>query len=66
MTAGAGEPGTSAPAFTMLGAPDAVVCEGDVCAVAPVDDVDIEPTHQEAAAASARAVTAALDEGASL
>lgn len=66
MTAGAGEPGTSAPAFTMLGEPDAVVCEGDVCAVPALDGVEIEPTPEEAAAASARAVTAALDEGASL
>jgi hypothetical protein len=63
------------PAFTMLGATDAAACEGDSCLVpgavtasvaAAPDALDIEPTHEEAAAASARAVAAALDEGASL
>lgn len=59
--------------FVMLGSADAAACEGDACllpgaATAVVDGavVDIEPGPDEAAAASARAVTAALDEGASL
>ncbi|AMM21060.1 hypothetical protein AX769_14095 [Frondihabitans sp. PAMC 28766] len=60
-----------APVFTMLGAADAVVCEGDSCVVPGAGaggdaEIDIEPSPDEAAAASARAVTAALDEGASL
>lgn len=63
------------PSFTMVGAVDANVCEGDSCLVpgATSGDVveaqsvpDIEPTPDEARAASARAVAAALDEGASL
>lgn len=58
--------------FTMLGDADAMACEGDSCLVplpltgVRAGDVDIEPTHDEAAAASARAVAAALDEGAAL
>jgi len=62
------------PAFTMVGAADASACEGDNCVVpaaaaapAPaLSPLDIEPGADEAAAASGRAVTAALDEGASL
>lgn len=50
---------TQAPGFSMLGGDDAVVCEGDSCFV-------LEPSAEEAAAASARAVNAAIDEGASL
>lgn len=59
--------------LTMLGSDDAQACEGDNCLVAGVtvadpalSTVDIEPTPEEAAAASSRAVAAALDEGASL
>ena len=74
------EPGASP--FTMLGSADAAACEGDSCLVplavsgvgtagASIDpgasaEIDIEPTADEAKAASARAVAAALDEGASL
>ncbi len=57
--------------FTMLGSADAAACEGDNCLIpGALDDAvampEIEPTADEAATASARAVTAALDEGASL
>ncbi|WP_123944113.1 MULTISPECIES: hypothetical protein [unclassified Frondihabitans] len=57
--------------FTMLGSADAAACEGDSCLIPgalteTVTMPEIEPTADEAAAASARAVTAALDEGASL
>jgi hypothetical protein len=58
------------PAFTMVGATDASACEGESCLVPIVppssDSLDIEPSPAEAAAASGRAVAAALDEGASL
>lgn len=54
-------------AFTMLGSPDAAACDGDSCLVPGAVTVpDIEPTPDEASAASIRAVTAALDDGASL
>lgn len=61
-----------APArFTMLGSADAAACEGDTCLIPGSSSEsslvpDIEPGHDEASAASARAVTAALDDGASL
>ncbi|BDZ50903.1 hypothetical protein GCM10025867_31440 [Frondihabitans sucicola] len=63
----------TSPVFTMLGDAAAEACEGDSCLVPGTAAaaraeriIDIEPTPQEAAAASARAVAAALDEGASL
>lgn len=57
----------SSPVFTMLGAPDALACESDACVIPGSEStLDIEPSADEAAAASRRAVTAALDEGASL
>lgn len=61
--------------FTMVGADDALVCEGDSCLVplriegtagTAADVPDVEPPADEAAAASGRAIAAALDEGASL
>lgn len=60
--------GPSTSPLTMLGASDANACEGDACLVpqaASEDDPGIL-LPEESAAASNRAVTAALDEGASL
>lgn len=62
--------GPSTSPFTMLGSADAAACEGDAClvprAASSADTSILEPDPDEAAAASVRAVTAALDEGASL
>ncbi|RKR73918.1 hypothetical protein [Frondihabitans australicus] len=72
MTGAGAEASIPASPFTMLGSPDALACEGDACVIPSAtvdldsDAVDIEPSPQEAAAASGRAVAAALDEGASL
>lgn len=69
--------GAAPQPFVMLGSTGAMACEGDACLVpGVVDGVGLEPALDEpaldeaaldeAAAASSRAVTAALDQGASL
>jgi hypothetical protein len=52
--------------FILLGDPDALACEGDSCVVPVVSGADLGLSPDEAAAASSRAVAAALDEGAAL
>ncbi len=52
--------------FILLGDPDALACEGDACLVPVVTGSELGLSPDETAAASSRAVAAALDEGASL